>query len=77
MAAGVATLFGFLRLQRATERQGGMPLIDLALLQDREGQILQEYDLPASGHDQALNDVLDLPDVARPGIVAKRVHCHF
>lgn len=35
MAAGVATLVGFVRLQRATERQGGMPLIDLALLEDR------------------------------------------
>jgi EmrB/QacA subfamily drug resistance transporter len=35
MAAGMAVLIGFLRLQRIVEQQGGMPLIDLALLQDR------------------------------------------
>jgi EmrB/QacA subfamily drug resistance transporter len=35
MAAGAITLAAFLRLERATERRGGMPLIDLALLKDR------------------------------------------
>ena len=35
MAAGAITLAAFLRLERATERRGGMPLIDLALLEDR------------------------------------------
>ena len=35
MAAGAAVLAGFLRLQRGVERRGGMPLIDLALLEDR------------------------------------------
>ncbi len=34
MMAGAAVLVGFLRLQRATEKRGGMPLIDLALLDD-------------------------------------------
>jgi EmrB/QacA subfamily drug resistance transporter len=35
MAAGAITLAAFLRLERTTERRGGMPLIDLALLEDR------------------------------------------
>ena len=35
MAAGAIVLVGFIRLQRAIERRGGMPLIDLALLDDR------------------------------------------
>jgi len=35
MAAGVAILAGFLRLERAVAARGGMPLIDLALLSDR------------------------------------------
>jgi MFS family permease len=35
MAAGAAVLAGFIRLEHAVERRGGMPLIDLALLQDR------------------------------------------
>jgi EmrB/QacA subfamily drug resistance transporter len=35
MAAGAITLAAFLRLERAIERRGGMPLIDLALLEDR------------------------------------------
>ena len=35
MAAGVMVLVGFVRLQRRVERRGGMPLIDLALLEDR------------------------------------------
>ena len=35
MAAGVAVLVGFVRLQRSVERRGGMPLIDLALFEDR------------------------------------------
>jgi EmrB/QacA subfamily drug resistance transporter len=35
MAAGAITLAWFLRLERAIERRGGMPLIDLALLEDR------------------------------------------
>ena len=35
MAAGIAVLCGFVRLQRAVEQRGGMPLIDLALLEDR------------------------------------------
>jgi MFS family permease len=34
MVAGMAVLVGFLQLQRAIEREGGMPLIDLALLRD-------------------------------------------
>lgn len=36
MAAGAFTLAGFLRLQRGVERRGGMPLIDLALLEDAQ-----------------------------------------
>jgi EmrB/QacA subfamily drug resistance transporter len=35
MAAGAITLAAFLRLERAIERRGGMPLVDLALLEDR------------------------------------------
>lgn len=35
MADGALVLAGFVRLQRALERLGGMPLIDLALLEDR------------------------------------------
>jgi len=35
MAAGVAVIVSFLRLERAVARRGGMPLIDLALLSDR------------------------------------------
>ena len=35
MAAGVAVIASFLRLERAVARRGGMPLIDLALLSDR------------------------------------------
>jgi predicted MFS family arabinose efflux permease len=35
MAAGVMVLAGFVRLQRRMERRGGMPLIDMALLEDR------------------------------------------
>jgi predicted MFS family arabinose efflux permease len=35
IAAGIAVLCGFVRLQRAIEQHGGMPLIDLALLEDR------------------------------------------
>ena len=35
MAAGALVLAGFIRLQRAIQRRGGMPLIDLALLEDR------------------------------------------
>jgi predicted MFS family arabinose efflux permease len=35
MAAGMIVLVGFVRLQRAIERSGGLPLIDLALLDDR------------------------------------------
>jgi EmrB/QacA subfamily drug resistance transporter len=35
MAAGVAIVAAFVRLERAMERSGGMPLIDLALLSDR------------------------------------------
>ena len=35
IAAGIALLIGFPRLQRAIEQGGGVPLIDLALLQDR------------------------------------------
>ncbi len=35
MSAGVVVLAGFVRLQRRVERRGGMPLIDLALLEDR------------------------------------------
>lgn len=34
MAAGVATLFGFVRLERAVAGRGGMPLIGLSLLAD-------------------------------------------
>ena len=34
MAAGVAILAGFLRLERSVARNGGMPLIDLSLLSD-------------------------------------------
>ncbi|WP_407167514.1 MFS transporter [Bradyrhizobium sp. ORS 111] len=34
MAAGVAIIAGFVRLERAVARRGGMPLIDLALLSD-------------------------------------------
>jgi EmrB/QacA subfamily drug resistance transporter len=35
MAAGVAIIAAFLRLERAVARRGGMPLIDLALLSDK------------------------------------------
>jgi EmrB/QacA subfamily drug resistance transporter len=35
MAAGIAIVAAFVRLERAVERNGGMPLIDLALLSDR------------------------------------------
>jgi predicted MFS family arabinose efflux permease len=35
MAAGVAILAAFLRLERSVAKRGGMPLIDLALLSDR------------------------------------------
>ena len=35
MAAGTLLLAGFVRLQRSVERRGGMPLIDLALFEDR------------------------------------------
>jgi MFS family permease len=34
MAAGLAIVAGFVRLERAVARRGGMPLIDLALLSD-------------------------------------------
>jgi MFS family permease len=34
MAAGVAIIAGFIRLERSVARRGGMPLIDLALLSD-------------------------------------------
>lgn len=34
MAAGVATIAGFVRLERIVARRGGMPLIDLTLLSD-------------------------------------------
>ena len=34
MAGGVAIIAGFVRLERAVARRGGMPLIDLALLSD-------------------------------------------
>ncbi|KRR03591.1 ATP-binding protein [Bradyrhizobium jicamae] len=34
MAIGIAIIAGFLRLERAVARRGGMPLIDLALLSD-------------------------------------------
>jgi MFS family permease len=34
MAAGIAIIAAFLRLERAVARRGGMPLIDLALLSD-------------------------------------------
>jgi len=34
MAAGIAIMAAFLRLERAVARRGGMPLIDLALLSD-------------------------------------------
>jgi EmrB/QacA subfamily drug resistance transporter len=35
MAAGIAIVAAFVRLERAVESNGGMPLIDLALLSDR------------------------------------------
>jgi len=35
MAGGVVVLAAFIRLERGIERRGGMPLIDLALLEDR------------------------------------------
>jgi EmrB/QacA subfamily drug resistance transporter len=35
MAAGIAIVAAFVRLERVVERAGGMPLIDLALLSDR------------------------------------------
>jgi EmrB/QacA subfamily drug resistance transporter len=35
MAAGIAVVAAFVRLEHAVERNGGMPLIDLALLSDR------------------------------------------
>jgi predicted MFS family arabinose efflux permease len=35
MAAGIAIIAAFLRLERAVARRGGMPLIDLALLTDK------------------------------------------
>jgi EmrB/QacA subfamily drug resistance transporter len=35
MAAGIAIVAAFVRLERAVERNGGMPLIDLALLSDK------------------------------------------
>jgi EmrB/QacA subfamily drug resistance transporter len=35
MAAGVAIMAAFVRLERAVERSGGMPLIDLTLLSDK------------------------------------------
>ena len=35
MAVGIAIVAGFLRLERAVARRGGMPLIDLSLLSDR------------------------------------------
>jgi predicted MFS family arabinose efflux permease len=35
MADGIAVLAAFIRLERSIERHGGMPLIDLALLEDR------------------------------------------
>jgi EmrB/QacA subfamily drug resistance transporter len=35
MAAGIAILTAFVRLERAVEKSGGMPLIDLALLSDK------------------------------------------
>jgi EmrB/QacA subfamily drug resistance transporter len=35
MAAGIAIVAAFVRLERVVERGGGMPLIDLALLSDR------------------------------------------
>src|SRR5215475_15138204 len=35
MAAGIAIVAAFVRLERAVEKSGGMPLIDLALLADR------------------------------------------
>jgi EmrB/QacA subfamily drug resistance transporter len=35
MAAGVAVIAGFVKLERAVESRGGMPLIDLTLLADR------------------------------------------
>jgi MFS family permease len=35
MAAGSAVLAGFIRLERRVDQRGGMPLIDLALLDDR------------------------------------------
>ena len=35
MAAGVAIIAAFVKLERAVERRGGMPLIDLSLLSDK------------------------------------------
>ena len=35
MAVGIAVIAGFLRLERAVARRGGMPLIDLSLLSDK------------------------------------------
>jgi predicted MFS family arabinose efflux permease len=35
MALGIAVIVGFIRLEYAVARRGGMPLIDLALLEDR------------------------------------------
>jgi MFS family permease len=35
MAAGAAVLVGSVRLQRSVERRGGVPLVDLALFEDR------------------------------------------
>jgi MFS family permease len=35
MAVGIAIVAGFLRLERAVARRGGMPLIDLSLLMDK------------------------------------------
>lgn len=35
VSAGILVLVGFVRMQRAVKQRGGMPLIDLALLEDR------------------------------------------
>ena len=35
VSAGILVLVGFVRTQRAVEQRGGLPLIDLALLEDR------------------------------------------
>ncbi|HME25524.1 MAG TPA: MFS transporter, partial [Acetobacteraceae bacterium] len=35
VSGGIMVLVGFVRLQRAVEQRGGLPLIDLALLEDR------------------------------------------